>query len=135
MTLELHKLTTQVEQMGQALANQQEDIEGKTVIALQILEAYADAAYLPYILQRVQDAVDRDAGYRGARPIDPAPARPARKGFFGRLFGASARPLSQEASAASGSRKASSAKARRCQPETKRASSARALSRWPTHSA
>jgi molecular chaperone DnaK len=25
---------------------------------------------------------------RGARPIDPAPARPARKGFFGRLFGA-----------------------------------------------
>lgn len=70
MTLELHKLTTQVEQMGQTLANQKEDIEGKMAIALQILEAYADAAYLPYVLQRVQDAVDKDAGYRGARPLD-----------------------------------------------------------------
>ncbi|MBN1426948.1 MAG: DNA double-strand break repair nuclease NurA [Anaerolineae bacterium] len=70
MTLELHKLTGQVEQMGQALANQKEDIEGKMAIALQILEAYADEAYLPYILERVQDAVDKDAGYRGARPLD-----------------------------------------------------------------
>ncbi|MBN1311561.1 MAG: DNA double-strand break repair nuclease NurA [Anaerolineae bacterium] len=70
MTLELHKLTGQVEQMGQALANQDEDIEGKKAIALQILEAYADEAYLPHILERVQDAVDRDAGYRGARPFD-----------------------------------------------------------------
>jgi hypothetical protein len=70
MTLELHKLTGQVEEMGQALANQKEDLEGKAAIALQILEAYADEAYLPYILERVQDAVDKDAGYRGARPFD-----------------------------------------------------------------
>jgi len=70
MTLELHKLTTQVEQMGQALANQEEDLESKTVVALQILEACADVAYLPYVLQRVQDAVDKDAGYRGGRPLD-----------------------------------------------------------------
>lgn len=70
MTLELHKLTTQVEEMGQALANHQEDIESKTAIALQILEAHADEGYLIYILQRVQDAVDKDAGYRGARPLN-----------------------------------------------------------------
>src|SRR5574341_407233 len=70
MTLEFHKLTEQVEEMGQALALQKEDIEGKAAIALQILEAYADPAYLPHILERVQDAVDKDAGYRGARPLD-----------------------------------------------------------------
>jgi hypothetical protein len=70
MTLEFHRLTDQVEQMGRALAAQKDDIDGKTALALQIMEAYSDPAQLPYILQRVQDAVDRDAGYRGARPID-----------------------------------------------------------------
>lgn len=70
MSLEFHKLTEQIELMGQALANQQEDIEGKTAIAMQILEAHADPAFLPLIQQRVQDAIDKDAGYRGARPLD-----------------------------------------------------------------
>ncbi len=70
MTLEFHKVTGQVEQMGQVLAGQKEEIDSKVDIALQILGAYADEAYLPYIQQRVQDAVDKDAGYRGARPFD-----------------------------------------------------------------
>jgi hypothetical protein len=70
MTLEFHKLTAQVDQMGEVLAAQQEDIDSKVEIALQILEAHADEAFLPYIHERVQDAIDRDAGYRGARPLD-----------------------------------------------------------------
>ncbi len=70
MTLEFHKLTAQIEQMGQALATQKEDLESKVAIALQIMETYADIAYLPHIQERVQDAVDKDAGYRGARPLD-----------------------------------------------------------------
>ena len=70
MTLEFHKLTAQIEQMGQALATQKEDLDSKTAIALQIMEAYADPAFLPHIQERVQDAVDKDAGYRGARPLD-----------------------------------------------------------------
>src|SRR5687767_15029147 len=70
MALEFHKLTDQVEKMGQDLANQQEELENKTDIALQILEAHSDPAFLPYIQQRVQDAVEKDAGYRGARPLD-----------------------------------------------------------------
>lgn len=70
MTLEFHKLTNQIEQMGQSLANQQEDIESKVAIALRLLEAHADPAFLPVIHDRVQDAVDKDAGYRGARPLD-----------------------------------------------------------------
>ncbi len=69
MTLEFHKLTNQVDQMGQVLAAQEEEIESRVDIALQILEAHADEAFLPYIQQRVQDAVDKDAGYRGARPL------------------------------------------------------------------
>ncbi len=70
MTLEFHKLTRQVDQMGQVLASQEEEIESRVAIAIQILEAHADEAFLPYIQQRVQDAVDKDAGYRGARPLD-----------------------------------------------------------------
>jgi hypothetical protein len=70
MTLEFHKLTAQIEQMGQALATQKEDLDSKTAIAIQIMEAYADPAFLPHIQERVQDAVDKDAGYRGARPLD-----------------------------------------------------------------
>ena len=70
MTLEFHKLTGQVERMGEALATQDEEIQSKTDIALQILEAYADEAFLSYIHERVKDAIDKDAGYRGARPID-----------------------------------------------------------------
>jgi NurA domain len=72
MTLEFHKLTAQIEQMGQSLANQQEDLESKVAIALQIMEAHADPAFLPHIQERVQDAVAKDAGYRGARPLDEA---------------------------------------------------------------
>ncbi len=70
MALEFHKLTDQVEKMGQDLANQKEELDNKTEIALQILEAHADPAFLPYIQQRVADAVARDAGYRGASPLD-----------------------------------------------------------------
>jgi len=70
MTLEFHKLTTQIDQMGQSLANQKEDLDSKIAIALQIMEAHADPAFLPHIQERVQDAVDKDAGYRGARPLD-----------------------------------------------------------------
>ena len=70
MALEFHKLTDQVDRMGQDLANQQEEIDSKVEIALQILDAHADPAYLEYILDRVQDAVAKDAGYRGARPLD-----------------------------------------------------------------
>ncbi len=68
--LEFHKLTGQVDRMGEALAYQEEEIGDKVDLALQILAAYADQSYLAYIQQRVQDAVDRDAGYRGARPLD-----------------------------------------------------------------
>ncbi len=70
MALEFHKLTHQVERMGQDLASQQEDTQNKIDLALQILESYADSAFLPHILARVQDAVSKDAGYRGARPLD-----------------------------------------------------------------
>lgn len=70
MALEFHKLTRQVEQMGEALANEEADNNARAELALKILAAHADAAYLPYIHQRVQDAVERDAGYRGARPLD-----------------------------------------------------------------
>lgn len=72
MALEFHKLTDQVEKMGQDLANQKEELDDKTQIALQILEAHADPALLAYIQQRVQDAVAKDAGYRGAYPLDEA---------------------------------------------------------------
>src|SRR5574341_569551 len=70
MALEFHKLTDQVEKMGQDLANQKEELDDKTEIALQILVAHADPALLPYIQERVADAVAKDAGYRGARPLD-----------------------------------------------------------------
>jgi hypothetical protein len=70
VTLEFHKLTGQIDQMGEYLANQELDNESKTEIALQILAAYADEAFLPHIHERVQDAVEKDAGYRGARPLD-----------------------------------------------------------------
>jgi hypothetical protein len=70
VTLEFNKITAQIEQMGQYLAEQEESNESKIELALQILAAYADEAYLPTIHERVQDAIDKDAGYRGARPLD-----------------------------------------------------------------
>jgi len=70
VTLEFHKLTQQVERMGEILASLEKEIGDKTELALKILAAYADRAYLPLVHQRVQDAVDKDAGYRGARPLD-----------------------------------------------------------------
>lgn len=70
MTLEFQKLTSQVDRMGQYFAEQRDDDNSKVELALQILAAHSPAEYLPYILQRVQDAVDKDAGYRGARPLD-----------------------------------------------------------------
>lgn len=70
MALEFHKITTQLDQMVRYLNEQEIDTTNKVEIALQILAAYADEAFLPQIHQRVQDAVDRDAGYRGARPLD-----------------------------------------------------------------
>ena len=70
MTLEFHKLTLQVDRMGQYLAEQSEATQDKVELAFQIMEAFADEAMIPLIQERVQDAVDKDAGYRGARPID-----------------------------------------------------------------
>jgi hypothetical protein len=52
------------------LAQQEEETEDKARIAWQILEAYEDPALLAHIDDRVQDAIDKDAGYRGARPLD-----------------------------------------------------------------
>lgn len=84
MTLEFHKLSHQVDRMGDALTNQQEEIESKLDLALEIMQAYVGEEHLPLIRERVQDAVDRDAGYRGARVLDerigaafpPAPLPP-----------------------------------------------------------
>nr|MBN1228377.1 DNA double-strand break repair nuclease NurA [Anaerolineae bacterium] len=70
MTLEFHKLTVQVDRMGEYLASLETENEDKVELALQIMQAYGDEAFLPQILERVQDAVAKDAGYRGARPID-----------------------------------------------------------------
>lgn len=72
MALEFHKLTEQVDKMGQDLANQQEELDSKIEIALQIMAEHADPSYLAYIQDRVSDAVAKDAGYRGARPMDEA---------------------------------------------------------------
>jgi hypothetical protein len=84
MALEFHKLSEQISQMGEYLAAQDQDMEGRLEIALQIAAAYADEAFLPYIRERVGNAVARDAGYRGANPLDepimaaydPAPLPP-----------------------------------------------------------
>ena len=70
MTLEFQKLTGQIDRMGQYFAEQRDNDNSKIELALQILTAHSPAEYLPYILQRVQDAIDKDAGYRGARPLD-----------------------------------------------------------------
>ncbi|MCC6904542.1 MAG: DNA double-strand break repair nuclease NurA [Anaerolineae bacterium] len=70
MVLEFQKLTQQVDKMGAYLAAQEVDIESKLEIALRIMEAYADPALLALVHERVQDAVEKDAGYRGARPLD-----------------------------------------------------------------
>jgi len=52
------------------VVEQEIEDETKTDIALQIMEAHADPEFLQYIHDRVQDAVDKDAGYRGSRPLD-----------------------------------------------------------------
>ncbi|NDJ53690.1 MAG: DNA double-strand break repair nuclease NurA [Chloroflexi bacterium] len=70
MVLEFHKLTGQVDQMGSYLASQEQENHDKIELALSIMEAHAHPDALPYILDRVQQAVARDAGYRGARPLD-----------------------------------------------------------------
>lgn len=70
MTLEFHKLTGQIDQMGAYLASREEDLADKLEIALQIMQSYADEALLPAIQERVADAIRKDAGYRGARPLD-----------------------------------------------------------------
>ncbi len=70
MTLEFAKLTEQVDRMGEYIATKEDEEFYKTDLALKIMEAYADEAWLPEIDRRVQDAIDKDAGYRGARPLD-----------------------------------------------------------------
>ncbi len=85
MTLEFHKLTRQIDQMGDYLAARDQEEADKLELAWQILEAYADEALLPHIQERVMDAIRKDAGYRGARPLDegimtvhpPAPPLPS----------------------------------------------------------
>ena len=69
MSLEFHKLTQQVEHMSQALSASEREIEDKAELARQILMRYGDAESLPHVDERVMDAVARDAGYRGARPL------------------------------------------------------------------
>ncbi len=70
MALEFHKVTGQIESMARYFAEREIDNEDKIRIALEILREFAGEARLPEIDQRVQDAIDRDAGYRGARPLD-----------------------------------------------------------------
>lgn len=85
MTLEFQKLTDQVDRMGDYVSTHEETTENKLDIALQIMQAFSDPAWLPEIDRRVMDAVRKDAGYRGARPIDepimsahdPAPLPPS----------------------------------------------------------
>lgn len=72
MTLEFFKLTEQISRMSEYLAAKEDEDYSKLDFALQIMEAYSDEAYLDDINDRVQLAVDRDAGYRGARLIDEA---------------------------------------------------------------
>jgi hypothetical protein len=72
MSLEFHKLTQQVEQMSQALVLTERELEDKAELARQLLMQYGDAEALPHVDARVMDAVAKDAGYRGARPLyDP----------------------------------------------------------------
>jgi len=70
MTLEFQKLTDQVDQLGAYIAEQEEELDRKVDIAVEIMAAHADPAMLAEIDARVQDAIDKDAGYRGARPVD-----------------------------------------------------------------
>lgn len=68
MTLEFHKLTQQVEQMSQSLVFTEQELEDKATLAREILLQYGDASALPHVYARVEDAITKDAGYRGARP-------------------------------------------------------------------
>ncbi|HEC22509.1 MAG TPA: DNA double-strand break repair nuclease NurA [Chloroflexi bacterium] len=68
--LEFHKLTGQVESMSEYLAGQEQSLEDKLELALTLLNDYADEKALPRIRERVQEAIERDAGYRGASPLD-----------------------------------------------------------------
>lgn len=70
MTLEFHKLIEQINTFARYQSQNEREAEDKLEIAQLIMEAHADAAFLPYVQERVQDAVIKDAGYRGARPID-----------------------------------------------------------------
>jgi hypothetical protein len=83
MTLEFHKLSEQVERMGQAAALEEDEMADKAEIAVEVISRFAAEGDLPYIQARVDHAVSLDAGYRGARPLDepiagahPAPSAP-----------------------------------------------------------
>jgi hypothetical protein len=72
MSLEFHKLTQQVEQMSRTLVVTEQELEDKAELAREILMQYGDGEALPHVDARVMDAVAKDAGYRGARPLyDP----------------------------------------------------------------
>lgn len=77
MTLEFHKLTAQIERMGEVLAHQIDDLEDKSGVALEMLNAWAAEKDLDEIQRRVAHAIspEVDAGYRGARPLDEPIAR------------------------------------------------------------
>lgn len=68
MSLEFHKLAQQVNQMGDYLSSQEQETIDKIKIALEIMEEYADR--LDDVKKRVMEAIVRDAGYRGASPLD-----------------------------------------------------------------
>jgi len=72
MTLEFHKLTGQVERMGELLAHELDDLDDKSDIALEMMNTWGGAEALEEIQRRVAHAIspEVDAGYRGARPLD-----------------------------------------------------------------
>jgi hypothetical protein len=77
MTLEFHKLTTQIERMGIILAEQIDDLDDKSDLAQEMINAWASEDDLEEIQRRVAHAIspEVDAGYRGARPLDEPMAR------------------------------------------------------------
>lgn len=77
MTLEFHKLTAQVERMGALLAHQLDDLDVKSNVAQEMMNAWAGEDQLDEIQRRVAHAIspEVDAGYRGARPLDEPIAR------------------------------------------------------------
>ena len=63
--------------MGETLANRLDDLDDKSNVAIEMINAWAHADALDEIQRRVAHAIspEVDAGYRGARPLDEPIAR------------------------------------------------------------